>query len=159
MSYKLKCGWLVHEQIICLKQTTVQTLQAQKQVDHRLNREFPRADSVAFAWPLVPRSHLLPVHANVPFGLIRYEMPKNNRYGSLQATAKYCRQTVTPSGNIVKWQHCYWGCSNNIPTLGVAFTPHIWPHRQQKSTKKNALPTADSVAIFVAKINNASETR
>lgn len=82
-----------------------------------------------------------------------------NGYVYLQMMAKSFSQTVTSGGHKIKLQCSHWSCSNQISTLGVAFAPHIALTAQAAEVNQRiSLPTADSVAIFVVKINNATET-
>lgn len=53
-----------------------------------------------------------------------------------------------------------WSCSYQMSPIGVAVLQHtVLTAQAAEVNQRISVPTADSVAIFVAKINNTSETR
>lgn len=78
----------------------------------------------------------------------------------MQATVKASRQTVTSSGHIEVLQYSNGGCSYQIPPVCVAVLQHtVLTAQAAEVNQRISVPPADSVAIFVAKINNTRETR
>lgn len=141
-------------------------LQAQEQViNQTLNREFARADF--FVWLTVflrltfkrycSHTSFLYMLIRMPFGIANSKVAKTSTFA---CKVKSSRQTVTSSGQVEVLQYSNWSCSYQMSPISVAvLQPTVSTAQAAEVNQRISVPTADSVAIFVAKINNPSETR